>query len=82
MSRSRKKYPITTIASCKSQKKGKTLASRRFRRTANHRLATEDYDDLPQKSIELTESWDLGGDGKQWLRPTGEQRDDQRRFAK
>ena len=51
MSGSRKKYPAGTVCGCKSQKRGKQIASKRFRR-------------LPYRSTELTSPWDLGGDGK------------------
>lgn len=64
MSRSRKKFPGGTCCCCKSQKRGKTIASKRFRRRTKVLIQKEAYEHLPLKSIELTSSWDLGGDGK------------------
>ena len=54
MSRSRKKFPAGVVCGCKSQKRGKQVASKRFRRRVR----------LPYRSTELTSPWDLGGDGK------------------
>ena len=47
-----------------SQKKGKKVASRRFRRKVKVLMHQESYERLPFFSIELTSPWDLGGDGK------------------
>ena len=63
MSRSRKKHPGSTAAVCKSQKNGKIMASKRFRRLVKT-LLSQGNEGLPVKSIELTSSYDLGGDGK------------------
>ena len=63
MSRSYKKTPIRTILDKMSQHRGKKAASRRFRRTAKVRLQ-EGKEALPEKSIEITNTYDLGGDGK------------------
>ena len=63
MSRSFKKTPIRTILDKMSQHPGKKAASRRFRRIAKYRLLLG-RDVLPVKSIELTDTYDLGGDGK------------------
>ena len=63
MSRSIKKTPVSTIAACKSQKADKKAASRRFRRITKMHLQ-EGKEVLPKKSIEITDSYDLGGDGK------------------
>lgn len=63
MSRSRKKTPIRTILQKMSQHRGKKAASRRFRRIARVRLHSG-FEVLPQKSIEITDTYDLGGDGK------------------
>ena len=60
MSRSRKKFPGGTCCCCKSQKRGKTIASKRFRRRTRVLIKKEAYEHLPLKSIELTSSWDLG----------------------
>ena len=69
MSRSYKKTPIHTILGRMSQHKGKKIASRRFRRAVKVQLQKED-EVLPKKSTELTNSYDLGGDGKMY-RPEG-----------
>lgn len=64
MSRSRKKVCGGTICCCKSQKRGKQIASRRFRCNVHRLMAIGKFDSLPIRSIELTSAWDLGGDGK------------------
>lgn len=46
-----------------SQHRGKKAASRRFRRITRFRLHSG-FEILPQKSIEVTNTYDLGGDGK------------------
>lgn len=63
MSRSFKKTPIRTILNKKSQHRGKKAASRRFRRVARVNLQGR-REVLPEKSIEITNTYDLGGDGK------------------
>lgn len=63
MSRSYKKTPVRTILKKMSQHRGKTAASRRFRRVAKMCLQTG-KEVLPEKSVELTNTYDLGGDGK------------------
>lgn len=63
MSRSRKKTPVRTMLQKMSQHRGKKAASRRFRRIAKVRLLSG-FEILPQKSIEITNTYDLGGDGK------------------
>lgn len=48
------------------------MASKRFRRMVKSLLA-QDKEVLPVKSIELTSSYDLGGDGKlYWIDHTEE----------
>lgn len=64
MSKSRKKICGGTICCCKSQKRGKQAASRRFRRKEHRLITMASYDKLPMSSIELTDPWNLGGDGK------------------
>ena len=64
MSKSRKKFPGGTCCCCKSQKRGKVVASKRFRRRTRTLIQQRLYEYLPLKSIELTSPWDLGGDGK------------------
>lgn len=64
MGKSRKKVCGGTNCCCKSQKKGKQLASRRFRRKEHLMIAHQRFDSLPKRSFEITSPWDLGGDGK------------------
>lgn len=64
MSRSRKRTPVSTWCGCKSQKRGKQFSSRKFRRREHQMIATDHLDQLPRKSIEVMNPWDLGGDGK------------------
>lgn len=70
MSRSYKKTPIRTILDKMSQHRGKKAASRRFRRVAKVQLQ-EGKEVLPEKSVEITNTYDLGGDGKVY-RPNDE----------
>ena len=49
---------------CKSQKRGKQIASKRFRRRVRILMRLRKYERLPYRSTELTSPWDLGGDGK------------------
>ena len=70
MSRSYKKTPIRTILDKMSQHRGKKAASRRFRRVAKVQLQ-EGKEVLPEKSVEFTNTYDLGGDGKVY-RPNDE----------
>ena len=63
MSRSYKKTPIRTFLMKISQHPGKKAASRRFRRAAKMFLQ-KGKEVLPEKSIEITNTYDLGGDGK------------------
>lgn len=63
MSKSRKKFPAGTYC-CKSQERGKQFSNRRFRRRAKVAVNKGDFDRLPYKTMELTNQWDLGGDGK------------------
>ena len=64
MSRSRKRMPGSTWCCCKSQKKGKQVSSRKFRRKAHALLHQGKAHLLPLKSFEVMSPWDLGGDGK------------------
>ena len=63
MSRSYKRTPVRTFLEKMSQHWGKKAASRRFRRLAKMRLQKGE-EILPEKSIEITNTYDLGGDGK------------------
>ena len=68
MSRSRKKTPITEIATAASDKAWKQAASRKVRRTVRQRLSeAEDGDAIPAKRYELVNPASSGKDGKQWL---------------
>ena len=80
MSRSKKKQAGGTFAACKSQKKGKQLASRRFRHRARTEMASGREERVPFKSIELTPTYDLGGDGKGLYNTRGASEEDMRRF--
>ena len=64
MSRSKKKSPASTCCCCKSQKRGKQFCNRKFRRRERMMIGKGQYDRLPNKPIEVTDPWDLGGDGK------------------
>ena len=64
MSRSRKRTPITYWAGCKSQKRGKQVCNRKFRRKEHQTISMGHLECLPYKSIEIMDPWDLGGDGK------------------
>lgn len=64
MSRSRKKIAAGTICICKSQKPGKQMCNRRFRRKERRLLNHGRYSKLPFKPREVIDEWDLGGDGK------------------
>lgn len=64
MSKSRKRFPGGTWCCCKSQKRGKQIASKRFRRTTTMLIHQQKFDKLPLRSIEITCPYDLGGDGK------------------
>ena len=64
MSRSKKKTPASTCCCCKSQKRGKQFCNRKFRRRERMMIGKGQYDRLPNKPIEVTDPWDLGGDGK------------------
>lgn len=67
MSRSRKKNPGSTNVCCKSQKAGKKMSSRRFRRAVRELLQRHGEEAvLPMTGKALTDEWDLGGDGKQY----------------
>ena len=67
MGKSKKRTPVCTNCCCKSQKRGKRISHRKFRRKESILLHTGKYSQLPRKQHELTESWDLGGDGKSYF---------------
>ena len=64
MSRSKKRTPITYWVGCKSQKRGKQVCNRKFRRKEHQTISMRCIERLPYKSIEIMDPWDLGGDGK------------------
>ena len=64
MGKSRKRTPAGTCCCCKSQKQGKQKSHRRFRRRESLLIHCEVYDRLPYRQYEITNKWDLGGDGK------------------
>ncbi len=66
MSRSSKKVAAGTCLSCKSQKWGKMLSHRKFRRRERLMMQVGRYEDVPQWQRELRDSWELGGDGKMY----------------
>lgn len=64
MGKSRKKVPSGTWTPCKSRKKGKQFSHRRFRRCEKMAMVSGKTESLPFRQVELTCTWDLGGDGK------------------
>lgn len=63
MGKSRKRTPVSTIYG-KSQKRGKQMCHRCFRRREHVMIHVGNYDRLPYRQLEIVEQWDLGGDGK------------------
>ena len=63
MSRSRKKTPISGIASADSEKQDKRKANRRVRRVNKVAVAT---DDEPKLKREVSDVWSFDKDGKRW----------------
>ncbi len=73
MGKSRKRVPVSTCCCCKSQKRGKQFSHRRFRRCERMVIKSGETF-LPIKQYELTNQWDLGGDGKTyWGKLIGEE---------
>lgn len=58
----------------RSQKRGKTKSHRRFRRRERTMIQNARYDSLPLLQRELTNQYDLGGDGKAYWHVDGELR--------
>ena len=75
MGKSKKRTPAGTCCCCKSQNRGKQFCSRRFRRMEKVLISTGKYEFLTLFPRELTNQWDLGGDGKSYW---GFVRDDER----
>ncbi len=72
MGKSKKKIPAGTWCCCKSQKKGKQFSHRRFRRCERMVLLSGKEVLLPFRQMELTNQYDLGGDGKRYYHPDDE----------
>ena len=70
MSRSRKRTPICCWVCCKSQKRGKQVCNRKFRRQERQKMGVGDIETLPLRTYEVMSPWDLGGDGKGYFRVT------------
>ena len=68
MSRSRKKNPGHTWCG-RSQKRGKQLSNKRFRRSEHQNITMGNFISLPLRTRELTNQYDLGGDGKGFFCP-------------
>ena len=66
MGKSRKKTPVCTWCCCKSQKRGKKISHRKFRRKEATVIISGEYDLLPTRQWEIVEQWELGGDGKHY----------------
>ena len=64
MSKSRKRFPAGTCCCCKSQKRGKQISHRKFRRREHVLMHNQHFEKLPRLQYEITRQWDLGGDGK------------------
>lgn len=63
MSKSRKRTPAGTYLG-RSQKRGKQKSHGRFRRRERMLIQNERFERLPFRQYEITNQWDLGGDGK------------------
>ena len=64
MGKSRKRTPVSTWCCCKSQKQGKLICHRKFRRKERTLIHSDKFDHLPCRQWEIVRQWDLGGDGK------------------
>lgn len=63
MGKSKKKFPAGLYIGL-SQKSGKQISHRRFRRRVHSQIQAGNYERLPYRQYEITNQWDLGGDGK------------------
>ena len=63
MGKSKKKTPAGTWTG-HSQKRGKKYSHSRFRRCEHMLISSGHFGCLPYRQYEITEQWDLGGDGK------------------
>lgn len=73
MGKSKKKTCAGTWVAC-SQKKGKIRSHRRFRRRERTMIQSARFDRLPYSQRELTNQYDLGGDGKAYWHVNDEMR--------
>lgn len=74
MSRSIKRFPVTTWVCCKSQKRGKQNSHRKFRRQERMLILSNDFNRIPYRQLEIMNQWDLGGDGKvNWMNSSNEE---------
>lgn len=64
MSKSTKRTPVSTWCCCKSQKRGKQICHRKFRRKERMLILQEKWEGIPFRLREVVDPWDLGGDGK------------------
>ena len=64
MGKSKKRTPAGTWCNCKSQKHGKQISHRKFRRVEHVLVNSRFYERLPFRHWEIVSQWDLGGDGK------------------
>ena len=64
MSRSKKRTPIGCWVCCKSQKQGKRICNRKFRRQEHQKINLGEFERLPFRTFEVMNPWDLSGDGK------------------
>ena len=67
MGKSKKRTPVCTWCSCKSQKRGKQICHRKFRRREQILILSGEYVQLPFHQWEIVKQWDLGGDGKHYF---------------
>lgn len=67
MGKSKKRTPVCTWCCCKSQKVGKQISHRKFRRREQMLIYTEEFGKLPFRQWEIVKQWDLGGDGKHYF---------------
>lgn len=68
MSRTRKKNPGHTWCG-NSQKRGKQTSNKKFRRREHIQIRKGNFLSLPLRTKELTNPYDLGGDGKGYFFP-------------
>ena len=64
MGKSRKRTPVSTWCCCKSQKRGKQICHRKFRRIERTMILHDKWESIPIRQREVIDPWNLGGDGK------------------